>query len=345
MSDSLRETVVDEIDLAIVNCLQIDPRAPWSLVGEVVGVDPATASRRWLRLSGDGTAWITGRAAGHGGAESCLAVIEVTCDAPSALAIARRVAEFPHVFNIEHTSGPRSLTMLANMRDMAALSDFLLGDLARIPGVLGTRSHVVIQVVTMGDQWRLRTLDRQQIATMNRHRRKPDRPRASVRAYDQIDRKLILLLGEDGRMPVGALARRCGISESTARRRLVELIADERVILRCDMSLAASGWPLIVWVWGTIDGDDSVTVGALLRHVPGLRVLWRIVGGRADTLLAISAHSIQEVPAIETALAEHAPGLTVLDRSVVLRSIKRVGRELDASGRAVRAVPMDIWST
>lgn len=345
MSDSLRETVVDEIDLAIVNCLQIAPRAPWSLVGEVVGVDPATASRRWSRLSGDGTAWVAGRAAGHGGAESCLAVIEVSCDAPSALAIAQRIARFPHVLNIEHTSGPRSLTMLADMRDMAALSDFLLGDLARIPGVAGTRSHVIIRVVTMGDQWRLKALDRAQVAAMSRHRRTPEVPRASARPYDAIDRRLILLLGEDGRMPVGELARRCRIGESTARRRLSDLIATDRVVLRCDMSLAASGWPLILWVWGTIDGDDSATVDALLRHVPGLRVLWRIVGGRADTLLAVAAHSIQEVPAVEAALAEHAPGLTVLDRSVVLRSIKRVGRELDASGRAVRAVPMDIWST
>ncbi|WP_329569238.1 hypothetical protein [Kitasatospora sp. NBC_01266] len=31
------------------------------------------------------------------------------------------------------------------------------------------------------------------------------------------------------------------------------------------------------------------------------------------------------------------------ERRVSLRTVKRMGRILDADGRAVRAVPMDIW--
>ena len=39
-------THVDELDLAIVNCLQLQPRASWTLVGSALGVDPVTVARR-----------------------------------------------------------------------------------------------------------------------------------------------------------------------------------------------------------------------------------------------------------------------------------------------------------
>ena len=57
---------VDELDLAVVNCLQLSPRASWTLVGEALDVDPVTVARRWQRLSSAGIAWVSGRAAGQG---------------------------------------------------------------------------------------------------------------------------------------------------------------------------------------------------------------------------------------------------------------------------------------
>ena len=55
----------DELDLAIVNCLQLQPRASWTLVGEALDVDPVTVARRWQRLSSAGIAWVSGRATGR----------------------------------------------------------------------------------------------------------------------------------------------------------------------------------------------------------------------------------------------------------------------------------------
>ena len=104
--------VADELDLAIVNCLQLQPRASWTLVGEALDVDPVTVARRWQRLSSAGIAWVSGRATGQGRPESCLAVVELSCSAAQTLAIAERVTELPHVLSVEHTSGPRALTIL-----------------------------------------------------------------------------------------------------------------------------------------------------------------------------------------------------------------------------------------
>ncbi|MEW1955896.1 AsnC family transcriptional regulator [Terrabacter sp. NPDC080008] len=340
---------MDEVDLAIVNCLQLEPRASWTLVASALGVDPVTVARRWQRLSSAGIAWVSGRAAGQGLPESCLAVIELSCTAAETLAIAARVTELPHVLSVEHTSGPRSLTVLVEVKDLAFLSRFLLESLGSIPGVVATSSHAVTKVYSMGDHWQLHVLDSRQRAIMMRARS----PRVDgltsehadlARPFDAVDRKVTLLLGEDGRMPVATIAARAGLSESTVRRRLAGLVDNGRVVLRCDMALPDSGWPVISWLWAYADAGDVDAVAMALRRLPGIRVCWRISGGRPNLMLALTTHSLHELALVEARLAAEVPRMAILDRSMVLRSIKRMGRALGADGRSIRAVPLDIWA-
>lgn len=341
--------VADELDLAIVNCLQLRPRASWTLVGEALDLDPVTVARRWQRLSSAGIAWVTGRATGHGTPESCLAVIELSCSSAETLAIAELVAKLPHVLSVEHTSGPRSLTILVEVRDLAFLSRFLLESVGSIPGVVATSSHAVTKVYSMGDHWQLHVLDAAQRAVMTR-----DMPRRVdgitseqadlSRPYDAVDRKVVLLLGEDGRMPVATIAARAGLSESTVRRRLADLVNNGRVVLRCDIALPDSGWPVITWLWAYAAAGDIDAIATTLRRIPGIRVCWRISGGQPNLMLALTTHSLHELSLVEARLAAEVPRLSILDRSMVLRSIKRMGRELDLAGRSVRSVPMDIWA-
>ena len=340
------EVVVDELDLAIVNCLQLHPRASWTLLASALDVDPVTVARRWQRLSDAGIAWVSGRAAGQGRAESCLAVVELSCSATETLSIAERVTELPHVLSVEHTTGPRSLTLLVEVRDLAFLSQFLLTSLE---GVLATTSYAVTQVYSMGDHWQLHVLDAAQHAVMLGAQ--PPRldgltaaASTPARPYDAVDRRIILLLGEDGRMPVATIASRAGLSESTVRRRLTDLVGNGRVVLRCDIALPDSGWPVISWLWARADARDIDDVAARLRRMSGIRVCWRISGGPSNLMLALTTHSLHELSVVEARLATEVPEMTIHDRSMVLRSLKRMGRQLDAAGRSVRVVPLDIWA-
>ena len=340
--------LADELDLAIVNCLQLQPRASWTLVGEALDIDPVTVARRWQRMSSAGIAWVSGRATGQGRPESCLAVVEGSCSAAQTLAIAQRVTELPHVLSVEPPSGPRSLTILVEVRDLAFLSRFLLESVGTIPGVVATSSHAVTKVYSMGDHWQLHVLDPSQQAVMLRAQPRLDGLTSEqtdlARGYDAVDRQLILLLGEDGRLPVATMAGRAGLSESTVRRRLADLVGNGRVVLRCDMALPDSGWPVISWLWASADAGDIDAVAMALRRVPGIRVCWRISGGQPNLMLALTTHSLHELSHVEARLAAEVPQMTVHDRSMVLRSIKRMGRELDLDGRSIRSVPLDIWA-
>ncbi len=340
--------VLDDVDLALINCLQLDPRASWRTVGDALKVDPVTVARRWQRLQDSGTAWVSARATGHGRPESCLAFVEVDCTTSNALTIAERLARWPHVLSVEHTSGPGDLTLLVEVRDMAFLSRFLLRSLASVPGIVSSRAHLVTEVFAIGDDWKLQVLDATQRAVMTdrpvRYKYAPTDQRHHGKTFDAVDRQLILKLGEDGRSSIAELTVGTGLSESTVRRRLAELTSRNQIVFRCDVSLPLSGWPLVTWVWGYVDPTDRSTIRALVERVPGTRVCMRISGGRANTLLAIAAHSLRETPITEVQLAQEAPGLVVLNRSVVLRSMKRVGRLLDDEGKSAGVVPMDIWA-
>ncbi len=67
------------------------------------------------------------------------------------------------------------------------------------------------------------------------------------------------------------------------------------------------------------------------------------VTGPHNLVLSVWQRSLADVQRLETALARRFPDLRVAERRVSLRTVKRMGRILDADGRAVRAVPMDIW--
>ncbi|QIP37645.1 AsnC family transcriptional regulator [Rhodococcus erythropolis] len=201
--------VLDDVDLALINCLQLDPRASWRTVGDALKVDPVTVARRWQRLQDSGTAWVSARATGHGRPESCLAFVEVDCTTSNALAIAERLARWPQVLSVEHTSGPGDLTLLVEVRDMAFLSRFLLRSLASVPGIVSSRAHLVTEVFAIGDDWKLQVLDATQRAVMTdrpvRYKYAPTDQRHHGKTFDAVDRQLILKLGEDGRSSIAEL--------------------------------------------------------------------------------------------------------------------------------------------
>jgi hypothetical protein len=58
---------------------------------------------------------------------------------------------------------------------------------------------------------------------------------------------------DDGRLPYTALAGQLSMSVNTVRRKLDRLLADDQIVLRCNLAQALSEWP--VTLWGTVPLD------------------------------------------------------------------------------------------
>lgn len=334
---------LDELDLAVLSALQVDPRASWSRIGDALGVDPVTAARRWARVTDGGYAWVTCTPGPAQYTALCTAFIDVDCAAGRASEVAQAVALMPHVATVEHVSGGRDLYLTIFVPDLAALSRLLLEQLAALPGVRATRTQVATQVYAEGSRWDLRGLDSSQRAALGRsapHRPVVARQHAAMNAKD---RQLAVLLAHNGRESYTDLATGLGAGLSTVRRRLNALLSAGHLAVRCEIARPLSDWPVSASVWADVPPGDLDRVAQLVTSLPETRMCMALTGGPANLLFTVWLRTAGDLQRLEVELARRVPTLTVVDRAVALRHIKRMGRLLDEAERSVGTVPLGVW--
>ncbi|MFB6782749.1 Lrp/AsnC family transcriptional regulator [Streptomyces sp. NPDC056352] len=329
--------VLSELDLALVNALQINPRAPWSEIARALDVDAATAARRWERLQAAGNAWVTG----YGFAETATgALIEVDCAPGQDTTVADTVAADPHTVTVEHAAGGRDLLITVMVSDFGALSAYIVDRLGSIPGVTSTRAHLMTRNYAEGSVWRLRSLTRSQQELLVASRRA-----AKGGQFDPLEqhRELLHALGENGRVSMSDLATRLGVSISTVSRRLNRLVAAGSLVFRCDLARSLSGAPVTVTFFGSTPPDLLDATARELAKIPEIRMCIGVAGPR-NLIATAWVGSLMDVQSLEIRLVKSLPHFHIADRAVSLRTVKLMGRRLDPEGRAVGFVAVDPWA-
>ncbi|MER5935832.1 Lrp/AsnC family transcriptional regulator [Streptomyces sp. NPDC001928] len=329
---------LDEIDRAVVHALQIHPRAPWTLVGEVLGINPVTAARRWHRLEEAGLAWVTAYPRLANSRLVVTGVVEVDTEPGVAEEVAHALAADPAVPNIKLTAGGRDLVAAVQARsldELARLSTLLF---QRTPGVRATRTHVSTGVTTEGSRWRLRSLDAAQVARLEAAAPVATSACDAEARWDELDAHLLELLSTDGRMSLRDLSAAADASLTTVRRRLQSLLAT-RLSLRCDLARPLSGWPLSAVYFASVPGQFVAETSRALAEVREVRSC-AITAGPHNLVVDVWLRALNDVHDFEAHLSRRLPRLTVADRSVVLRTVKHMGRLLDRDGRCVNVVPL-----
>jgi DNA-binding Lrp family transcriptional regulator len=330
-------TKIDETDLALVHALQIAPRAPWDAVGKALGISSATAARRWQRLTMRGDAWITSYAVDP--TQTCGALVEVYCDASRVHEAADAISADPHAMSVEVTAGGRDLLLAVRVRSIDMLSRYLLR-IQQVPGVRSMCSNVITESFSDAGRWRLDALDGAQQRTL---RNWEESRSASPTEFTPLDRRLAVMLSEDGRMSLSDLAERLGVSINTIRRRLARLTDGDALRFRCDVARPVSGYDIAATFWVEVPPLALVESARALASVPRTRVVVSVAGPQNLVVMAW-LRSSADIPYFESELAHQAPKTRVVDRTVTLRVVKQMGRLLDDEGRARKVVPMDPWA-
>ncbi|MFG1924664.1 Lrp/AsnC family transcriptional regulator [Cryptosporangium sp. NPDC048952] len=324
----------DELDVAIVDAVRSAPRAAWRDLAPVMGVDPATISRRWARMRSAGVAWVTAHPAGS--ATPACALVEISCVPGTSTTVADVLAEDVETATLKLTSGGRDLQMLAQAPDLVALSTYLLERVGRVQGITNVRSHIVTRSALEASRWREGALDAEQQRQLTAYAAN----RASRHAVlEPADHRIVRALTVDGRMSFERLAEHAGLSAVTVRRRLTRLGNADLITFRCDVSRHLSGRAVAAIFYGSIDVHELGTAEARLRELPGVRSC-SLVAGPYNVIIDAWLHSAAEVHDLERQMSQALPALRIQDRSVVLRVVKLLGRILDAEGRSVRSVPL-----
>jgi DNA-binding Lrp family transcriptional regulator len=329
---------LDELDRGVVHALQIHPRAPWTLVGDVLGVNPVTVARRWQRLEEAGLAWVTAYPRLSDSRIVVTGIVEVDTEPGVAEDVARALAAEHAVANVKITAGGRDVVTAVQTRDLDHLTSRLF---QQTPGVRATRTHVSTGVPTEGSRWRLRSLDAAQCARIEASHASdipPDTGTGNSAPWDSLDAQILELLSSDGRMSIRALATATGVGLTTVRRRLQSLLAS-RVSLRCDLARPLSGWPLSAVYFASVPAQYLEETSRVLSGVREVRSC-AITAGPHNLVIDVWLRALADVHTFEAHLSRRLPRLVIDDRSVVLRTVKHMGRLLDRDGRCVGVVPL-----
>ncbi|MGW1810797.1 Lrp/AsnC family transcriptional regulator [Streptomyces sp. NPDC001393] len=333
--------LLTEDDLALINALQLQPRASWTELGRALEVDPVTVARRFGRLSEQGAAWVGFSPGPRLFEQICVAFVVIDCAPGATTGVAQALSAHPHMLTIERAAAGHDILAIAATRDLPALSRYTLDLLPHLPGITAVEVRIVTHMFTEGGRWRIAALDPAQRAQLTGP--PPAQIPVAPGEITPFDRALITRLAHDGRAPYQTLASDLGVSLNTAKRRTEQLTRRGLLRFRCDFARPLGGWPVAVTLWARVPPADLPEIGHALVRLPETRNC-AAVSGPHNLILQASLHSVSDVLRLETQLASAHPSLDIVDRVIALRQDKLMGRLLDPHGRSVGIVPPDFWS-
>src|SRR5882757_367558 len=212
---------LEVIDQRIVHALQIDGRAAFSRIGEVLGVSDQTVARRYGRLRTAGVVRVLGLVDPlRVGLTPWFVRVRCTPDAAASIgeALARRndtrwvslISGGTEIFCAVQAAGPDQDTVL-------------LQKLPRTPRVVQVTAHAMLHVFfgqDLSPVSRIGALGPAEIAALT----PADAPQPAVEATEPVplgpgDHLLLDVLAADGRASAAELATATGWSQTTVRRR------------------------------------------------------------------------------------------------------------------------------
>jgi DNA-binding Lrp family transcriptional regulator len=247
------------VDRGLAHALQVDGRAPFSKLAEVLGVSENTVARRYRKLRSAGILRVVGATVGARlGHETW--TIRLTCTPDAASPIAEALARRPDTFWVHVLSGGTEISCVTQGGE-----GLLLQKLSRTNRVISVSAHSMLQGFARPSGWAgLTFLPAAQVARL-----RPETPRPSEDsvALSEGDDELLDVLAVDGRTGYAELAARTGWSESTVKRRMEYLRHEGVLSYELDIPPTALGYRAEARLWMSVRPSGLVKVAkALAKH-------------------------------------------------------------------------------
>jgi DNA-binding Lrp family transcriptional regulator len=309
----------DDLDRGLLHALQVDGRAPFRRIAEVLGVSDQTVARRYARLrSGQSLRVIGVSDPAVVGDDQWM--VRARCAPDAAPEIADALARRPDTSWISLNSGGTEIACSLRAADAVAAGEMLLARLPRTPRVLDVDAQQVLHVFYGGAHepfTKLGPLDDAQVARLTEHL--PDT--APPPRLDDVDRRLLRLLRADGRTAVEDLARGCGTSASTVRRRLHDLRAGGLLFLDVDVAPDAGDVRMRTMLYLSVLPADLDAAGReLARHteVPFAAA----TTGRTNVFASVASPDAPSLYRYLTTKVAALPGVQGVETAPVIRTVK-----------------------
>ncbi|MEV7520341.1 Lrp/AsnC family transcriptional regulator [Streptomyces sp. NPDC091371] len=311
---------LDAVDHAVLRALHRDPRAPFADVAEAAGVHERTVARRLERMIATGHVHFTAALVPEYQGEGITAELAVRC-APgrvheTALAIARR----PETRSVEVATGALEVFAEINAPGHDALLTLVDSAIGRLDGVVDIHSSVVLRLLLTASDWAPYDEEPTEVRRLAMAGRELPPPLT----VDDLDRRLVELLGADARMSTTRLARELRVSETTARRRLARLMTSHILHLRLHADPAVLGYPVEARFRIGVAHSGLDAAVRQLAHEPAVRHL--VVTTGSAGLLGYSSHrDLADLHAFTARVFPRLGGVTQVETALLMRTYKRAG--------------------
>ncbi|GAA2825155.1 Lrp/AsnC family transcriptional regulator [Kribbella solani] len=310
--------MVDAIDRALIHALQLDSRAPYSRIGEVLGVSTQTVARRFNRLRAEAGLRVVGLPDSQAAGQAQW-LLRLTAAPQAARELAGALARRPDTSWVKLASGGTEIVATVHSSPSDG-NQLLLHDIPRTAGITAVSAHYLLHLYVGGPTaWRgrVKSLTAAQQAALRTTA--PDR--GSARELNAGDAKLLTALGEDGRMTLADLSERTGWSAATVARRLEELQQSGALYYDVDVDPVVLGYTTSAMLWLSVQPAYLDAVGRALAEHDELPFVAATTGrtnlvaqALCDSPGALHSYLVDRVGAIEH--------ITAIETTPVLRTVK-----------------------
>ncbi|WP_278264763.1 Lrp/AsnC family transcriptional regulator [Nocardia sp. AG03] len=317
---------LDDLDRRLIHALQIDGRAPFRRIADVLGVSERTIARRYQRLRSRLVLRVVGRVdSARAGLVDTVVLIRCAPGADEQLAAA--LSRRPDTSWVALMAGGQELTGIF----ATPVGTDLTGALSRLPDIRAFSAHTVLRYVAGTEGWSGRTnaLTRaEQVALAP-----PDSEvEPEVAQAEWTDRDVVLAdeLALDGRADLHRLAARTGWSEPTVRRRLAGWRAAGVLAFEVEIDPALFGHAEEALVWLAVAPAGLREVLDTLRAHPGVAFAATVTGSwSVFVILELpSATRLHDFLTVDLAAL---PAITRVETALIRRRTKRAGPLLVAA--------------
>src|ERR1700683_1499846 len=316
---------LDELDRQVLQALQLDGRASFRLIGQVLGVSENTAARRHRNLCTLGLRTVARAVPARLRHTEWIMRIQVTPDAATSLA--QSLARLPETGYV--SIGGAGTEIHCGITAPATGEDDPppLPSLHRMNRVTGINAHCLLHVYdgdppTWSTKQRPLTPDQHTALAPPAHREAE--PDAEPVDLDEADRSLMRALAPNAGAPYPQLAAATGLASSTAKRRLDRLLAEGIVLICTEFPPRRLGYRLMSYLSLRADPARLAPVGpALAGHTP-ISFAAAVTGPHNMVAAAITRNTSD----LYRYLAEHVgplPGVQYVETAPALRQVKRLG--------------------
>ncbi len=141
------------------------------------------------------------------------------------------------------------------------------------------------------------------------------------RLYDDLDRRIIGLLQQDGRRPNTEIAQLLGVTETTVRKRIGRLVSEQLIKVVAVPSPEVVGGTMSAIIGITADMKYLRSVGRALEALPQTRYVGYSTGPY-DILIEVFFRSHEELLDLISARLARIPGIVKTDTSMILEVAK-----------------------